>query len=99
MKQKTVEKLEIENEEAIAEIIMKMGIKRLPLVPFRLTMHLRWRKPQSPCTRQPSKTMIVTDRGTDQSLIAFCQEPSLSPKRPQAKGIRLGCSPNPSRSL
>jgi MinD-like ATPase involved in chromosome partitioning or flagellar assembly len=40
MEQKTVEKPEIENEEAIAEIIMKMGIKRLPLVPSRLTMHL-----------------------------------------------------------
>jgi hypothetical protein len=37
---KIVEKLEKKIEEAIAEIIVKMGLKKLPLLPARLTMHL-----------------------------------------------------------
>jgi hypothetical protein len=36
----TVEKLEGKIEEAIAEIIVKMGLKKLPLLPSRQTMHL-----------------------------------------------------------
>lgn len=40
MDQKTVEKLEGIIEEAIAEIIVKMGLKKLPLLPARHTMHL-----------------------------------------------------------
>jgi hypothetical protein len=40
MDQKTVEKLEGKIEEAIAEIIVKMGLKKLPLLPARHTMHL-----------------------------------------------------------
>ena len=40
MDQKIVKKLESEIEEAIAEVIMKMGLKRLPLLPSRQTMHL-----------------------------------------------------------
>ena len=40
MDQKTVEKLEEKIEEAIAEIIVKMGLKKLPLLPARHTMHL-----------------------------------------------------------
>jgi hypothetical protein len=40
MDQKTVEKLEGKIEEAIAEIIVKMGLKRLPLLPARHTMRL-----------------------------------------------------------
>lgn len=40
MEQKIVKKLESEIEEAIAEVIMKMGLKRLPLLPSRQTMHL-----------------------------------------------------------
>jgi hypothetical protein len=40
MDQKTVAKLEERIEEAIAEIIVKMGLKKLPLLPARLTMHL-----------------------------------------------------------
>jgi len=40
MDPKTVEKLEEMIEEAIAEIIVKMGIKKLPLLPARHTMHL-----------------------------------------------------------
>ena len=37
---KTVEKLEGKIEEAIAEIIVKMGLKTLPLLPSGQTMHL-----------------------------------------------------------
>lgn len=36
----TVEKLEDKIEKAIAEISGKMGLKRLPLLPSRQTMHL-----------------------------------------------------------
>jgi uncharacterized membrane protein len=37
---KTVEKLESKIEDAIAEIILSMGLKKLPLLPARHTMHL-----------------------------------------------------------
>ena len=37
---KTVEKLEEKIEKAVAEIIVKMGLKKLPLLPARHTMHL-----------------------------------------------------------
>lgn len=40
MEQKIVKKLESEIEKAIAEVIMKMGLKRLPLLPSQQTMHL-----------------------------------------------------------
>ena len=40
MDQKTVEKLEEKIEEATAEIIVTMGLKRLPLLPARQTMNL-----------------------------------------------------------
>ena len=40
MDQKIVKKLEGKIEEAIAEIIVKMGLKKLPLLPARHTMHL-----------------------------------------------------------
>ena len=40
MDQKSVEKLESKMEEAIAEIMVKMGVKKLPLLPSRHTMHL-----------------------------------------------------------
>jgi hypothetical protein len=40
MDQKTVGKLEQKIEESIAEIIVKMGLKKLPLLPARHTMHL-----------------------------------------------------------
>ena len=33
MDKKTVEKLEEQIEEAIAEVIVKMGLKKLPLLP------------------------------------------------------------------
>jgi hypothetical protein len=36
----TVEKLEAKVEEAIAEIIVKMGVRKLPLMPSRHTMRL-----------------------------------------------------------
>ena len=40
MDPKTVEKLEGRIEEAIAEIIVRMGVRKLPLLPSRHTMHL-----------------------------------------------------------
>jgi hypothetical protein len=40
MDQKTVRKLEEQLEEAIAEVIMGMSRKKLPLSPSRLTVHL-----------------------------------------------------------
>lgn len=40
MDQKIVKKHENEIEEAIAEVIIKMGMKRLPLLPSRQTIHL-----------------------------------------------------------
>lgn len=40
MDQQAVQKLEGKIEEAIAEVILKMGLKKLPLLPSRQTMHL-----------------------------------------------------------
>ena len=40
MDQKTIEKLEEKIEEAVADIIVKMGLKKLPLLPASRTMHL-----------------------------------------------------------
>jgi hypothetical protein len=40
MDKKTVEKLEGKIEKAIAEIIVKMGLKKLPLLPSQRTMRL-----------------------------------------------------------
>jgi hypothetical protein len=40
MDPKTVEKLKGKIEGAIAEIIVKMGIRKLPLLPSHQTMHL-----------------------------------------------------------
>ncbi len=40
MDQKTVDKLEERVEEAIAEVVVKMGLKKLPLLPGRRTTHL-----------------------------------------------------------
>jgi hypothetical protein len=40
MDPKTVDKLERKIEDAIAEIIVKMGVRKLPLLPSQQTMHL-----------------------------------------------------------
>ena len=40
MDQKVVRKLEEEIEDAVAEVIVGMGLKKLPLLPSRQTMHL-----------------------------------------------------------
>ena len=40
MDQKTVRMLEQELERAIAQVIVRMGLKRLPLLPSDRTMHL-----------------------------------------------------------
>ena len=39
MDQKTVKKLEEKIEEAIADVIIKLGLKKLPLLPARKTMN------------------------------------------------------------
>ena len=39
MEQKTLKMLERKIEDAIAEIIIKMGLKKLPLLPARHTVH------------------------------------------------------------
>lgn len=41
MDEKTVRKLEKRIEKAILEVISDMRLKRLPLLPSQLTMHLR----------------------------------------------------------
>jgi hypothetical protein len=40
MDQKTIKRLEDDIEQAIAEVIIRLGLKRLPLLPSRRTMHL-----------------------------------------------------------
>jgi len=40
MDQKTVNTLEADIEQAIAEVIMRLGLKRLPVLPSRRAMHL-----------------------------------------------------------
>jgi hypothetical protein len=40
MNPKLIERLEEKIEEAIAEVLMKMGLKKLPLLPSQHTMHL-----------------------------------------------------------
>ena len=40
MDQKTVEKLDSKIEDAVAQVILSMGLKKLPLLPTRKTMHL-----------------------------------------------------------
>jgi hypothetical protein len=40
MDPKTVETLEGKIEDAVAKIIMKRGVKKLPLLPSQQTMHL-----------------------------------------------------------
>ena len=40
MEQRIVKRLENDIEGAIADVIMKMGLERLPLLPSRQTIHL-----------------------------------------------------------
>ena len=40
MEQQTVHKLEQELEEAIAGVVTRMGLKKLPLLPSQQTFHL-----------------------------------------------------------
>ncbi len=40
MEPKIVRRLEQELEDAIADVIVRMGLKKLPLLPARQTMHL-----------------------------------------------------------
>ena len=54
MDPKSVEKLEEEIEEAVAEVIVKMGLEKLPLLPARHTMHLMAKMPW-PSTKRRSR--------------------------------------------
>ena len=40
MDQKVVRKLEEEIEDAVAEVVRRLGLKHLPLLPSQQTMHL-----------------------------------------------------------
>lgn len=40
MNQKVVRKLENEIEDAVAEVVMRLGLRDLPLLPSQQTMHL-----------------------------------------------------------
>lgn len=40
MEPKTVERLEAKIEEAITEVVLKMGLKKLPLLPARQTFQM-----------------------------------------------------------
>jgi hypothetical protein len=40
MEPRVVRRLEQELEDAIADVIVRMGLKKLPLLPARQTMHL-----------------------------------------------------------
>ncbi len=40
MDPKTVERLEVKVEEAVAEVIVKLGLKKLPLLPSRHTIQM-----------------------------------------------------------
>ena len=40
MDQKTVRKLEHDIEEAVAEVVSRLGLRELPLLPSQRTMHL-----------------------------------------------------------
>lgn len=40
MDPRTVEKLEAKIEEAVAEVVVKMGLKKLPLLPTRHTFRM-----------------------------------------------------------
>jgi hypothetical protein len=52
MDPKTVEKLEDKIEKPVAGIIVKMGLKRLPLLPSRHTMHLMGEAAKAPSDDQ-----------------------------------------------
>jgi len=40
MDERTVRKLEWQLEKAVTEVILEMGLRKLPLLPSQLTMHL-----------------------------------------------------------
>ncbi len=62
MDPKTVEKLETKIEEAIAEIVVKMGVRKLPLLPSRRLSAFQNRQEHGPLTRRDRKW----DRATNQ---------------------------------
>ena len=78
MDPKTVEKLEGKIEEAVAEIIVKMGLRRLPLLPSRHTIHLMAKAAVAVYEAADGELRpCATARGTGRGLIAFTQQPLL----------------------
>ncbi|WP_153557435.1 hypothetical protein [Roseimaritima sediminicola] len=62
MDPKTVKRLEKKIEEAIVEVIFKMGLKSLPLLPDKQTMHL-----MSKAAVTVYETAVENGRHEDQS--------------------------------
>lgn len=62
MDPKTVKQLEKKIEEAIVEVIVKMGLKSLPLLPDKQTMHL-----MSKAAVTVYETAVENGRHEDQS--------------------------------
>ena len=76
MDPKTVEKLEGKIEEAIAEIIVKMGLRKLPLLPSRHTMHLMAKAAVAVYEAAVENCERGRSAQEPPGLIAFPQEPS-----------------------
>ena len=67
MDPKTRRKLEGKIEEAIAEIIVKMGLKKLPLLPARHTMHLMAKAAVAVYEAEVEMSLVVHDRRANSS--------------------------------
>ena len=86
MDPKTVEKLEGKIEEAIAEIIVKMGVRKLPLLPSRHTMHLMAKAAVAVYEAAVENYDVGDLPRNERELIALVQEPLLGRIRSQDKG-------------
>jgi hypothetical protein len=67
MDQKAVDKLEGKIEVAIAEIIVQIGLKNLPLLPARTTMHMRAKAAVT------VYETAVESRRREERTMAFCE--------------------------
>ncbi len=67
MDPKTVAKLEGKIEEAIAEVIVKMGLKMLPLLPVRHTMHLMAKAAVTVYEAEVEMSSVAHDRKANSS--------------------------------
>jgi hypothetical protein len=62
MDHKTVEKLESKIEDAIAQVISSMRLKKLPLLPGRETMHLMAKAAVTVYEAAVANQLVVDDR-------------------------------------